>query len=104
MLLSLHKNIIKSSDFPTGRGDFGDGIAEKAVDGNKKRNASKCLCCAATNHTLNTWFRLDLGKDFIIESYEILGRLKPPNTEFENLYRKYLYNLLHNIHKAHIYV
>ena len=92
MLLSLHKNITKSSDFPPGRPNFGNGTAEKAVDGNNERNASKCLCCAATDHSSNTWFRLDLGKDFTIESLEILGRLQPPGVNYTFLYRRYFYS------------
>ena len=76
----------KSSEFPTGRPD-GDGASYKAVDGIKDRNTTACQCCAATDHK-PSWFRVDLGKDFIIESFEILGRLKPPNLEYELLYRK----------------
>ena len=88
-LLSLNKTITKSGEFPQDRPLFGDGSSYKAVDGNKDRNSDSCGCCAATAHRNNTWFMLDLGKDFIIESYEILGRVRPPGFKYQNFYRRY---------------
>ena len=76
----------KSSEFPPGKPD-GDGASNKAVDGIKDRDTDTCRCCAATDHE-PSWFRVDLGKDFIIESFEILGRL-PPNVEYGELYSRY---------------
>ena len=87
LLISKNKDVEKSSEFPTGR-SFGDGASYKAVDGIRDRNTSACQCCAATEHE-PSWFRVDLGKDFIIESFEILGQLKPTNTPYDLLYRRY---------------
>ena len=87
LLISKNKDVEKSSEFPPGRSD-GDGASYKAVDGIKDRNTSACHCCAATDHE-PSWFRVDLGKDFFIESFEILGRLQPPNVAYYKLYRRY---------------
>ena len=86
LLISKNKDVEKSSEFPPGRSE-GDGASYKAVDGIKDRNTTLCQCCAYTEHE-PSWFRVDLGKDFIIESFEILGRLKPPNVAYENLFRR----------------
>ena len=86
LLISKNKDVEKSSEYPPG-GPDGDGASYKAVDGIKDRDAFACQCCAFTDHE-PSWFHVDLGKDFVIESFEILGRLKPPNVEYENLYRR----------------
>ena len=84
LLISKNKYVEKSSEFPTGRSE-GDGASYKAVDGIKDRNTTACKCCAATDHD-PSWFHVDLGKDFIIESFEILGRLPPPNANYRTYF------------------
>ena len=84
LLISKNKDVEKSSEFPPGRSD-GDGASYKAVDGIKERNTSACQCCAATGHE-PSWFCVDLGKDFIIDNFEILGRLPPHNANYRTYF------------------
>lgn len=50
-----------------------DFDASRAVDGNENTAADSCKCCSATNGG-QSWWRLNLGKQYLIKTIIFLGR------------------------------
>lgn len=50
-----------------------DFNASRAVDGNENTLANSCKCCAATKGG-ESWWRLNLGKQYLIKTIIFIGR------------------------------
>ncbi|XP_065060118.1 uncharacterized protein LOC135687479 [Rhopilema esculentum] len=64
--LALHKTAVQSSTAH-------DGFASRAVDGNYKFHWSD-KSCTHTNDEVDPWWRVDLGKEYIITDVTIINR------------------------------
>ena len=52
---------------------WGPFVAENAVDGRDTSSANDCYCCAGTVRG-PSWWRLDLGAPYMIQSITFIGR------------------------------
>ena len=67
-ILSRNKAVRASSTFK-------DWVPSRMVDGNLETYADSCYCCSATNHQLEPWYELDVGKSHRIHQINVMGRI-----------------------------